>query len=83
MTIFPLLIFKSPNKHDIKVVLPAPLGPINATQSPATTSKEISCKIDFPLIVLDKFSTVIISLSPIFSSVINLFYEKIAELFSL
>ena len=47
----PELINLFPNRQFIRVVLPAPFGPIKAIHSPEFTSKEISFKIFFPLIV--------------------------------
>ena len=54
---WPLLAFLSPRMQDIKVVLPAPFGPIKARQSPCPTSKLIWSKIVFPLIFLTRFVT--------------------------
>ena len=56
----PELINLFPNRQFIRVVLPAPLGPIKAMHSPEFTLKEISSKIFFPLIVFVMFFTSII-----------------------
>ena len=74
----PELMNLFPSRQFIRVVLPAPFGPIKAIHSPEFTLKEISSKIFFSLIVFVIFFTSIMLFNDILftSSLIIKLYQS-------